>query len=139
MNNRWSSGHNKRYSPLGVLCSTTFSDVPVVDHILSAKVAMSSTFGMSRPGKWDSLRLLICTKLMSTFPRPKDRALENSGFVRGMTYGSANRMIGGGSDCDLSIVARGSRRSWIFAEYVSFLLNPFYIPSFLTVYISQMG
>ena len=26
-----------------------------------------------------------------------------------MTYGPANRMTGGGSDCDLLIVARGSR------------------------------
>ena len=72
--------------------SPKFSGVPVVDHILSRKVAMSSTLGMNRLGKWDSLRLLIPTKLMSTFPQPRDEALENSGFVRGtgMTYGSAN-------------------------------------------------
>jgi len=33
----------------------------------------------------------------------------------------------------------GVRRSGTFAEYVSFLLNPSYIPSFLTAYILQMG
>jgi len=138
MNNRWSSGHNKRYSVYThQVCrvSPTFSDVPVVDHILSGKVAMSSTFGMNRLGKWDSLRLLISTKPMSTFPQPKDGALENSGFVRGMTYASANRMTGGAT-CQSWL---GVRRSGIFAEYVLLLLNPSYIPSFLTTYILQMG
>ena len=98
MNNRWSSGHgasNKRcsvYTHQVCRVSPTFSDIPVVDHILSGKVAMSSTFGMNRLGKCDSLRLLIYTKLMSTraFPQPSDGALENSGFVRGMIYGAAN-------------------------------------------------
>jgi len=93
MNNRWSSGHNQRYSVhTHQVCrvSPTFSDVPVVDHILSGKVAMSSTFGMNRLGKWDSLRLLISTKPMLTFPQPRDEALENWGFVRGMIYGAAN-------------------------------------------------
>jgi len=93
MNNRWSSGYNKRcsvYTHQVCRVSPTFSDIPVVDHILSGKVAMSSMFGMNRPGEWDSLRLLVSTKLMSTFPQPRDGALENWGFVRGMTYGSAN-------------------------------------------------